>query len=95
VKIDIYRNVILPVVSYGCGFWSLTLREEHRLRVCKNGVVRKVFGPKKDEVTTGEWRVHNEELYGMYFSPDFIWVIKSRRMQYVWGRGEVHFCGET
>jgi hypothetical protein len=51
LQIKIYRSLILPVVLYGCETWSLTLREEHRLRVCENRVLRKVFGPKRDEVT--------------------------------------------
>jgi len=50
-KIKIYRTIILPVVLYGCETWSLTLREESRLRVFKNRVLRRVFGPKRDEVT--------------------------------------------
>jgi len=58
----IYRNIILPVVLYGCEIWSLTLREERRLRVFENRVLRRIFGPKTDEVT-GKWRkLHNEEL---------------------------------
>ena len=62
LKIKIYRNIILPVVLYGCGSWSLKLGEERRLRVFENRVLRRVFGPKRDEVT-GEWRkLHNEEL---------------------------------
>ena len=61
-KIKIYRTVILAVVLYGCETWSLTLREERRLRVFENRVLRRVFGPKRDEVT-GEWRkLHSEEL---------------------------------
>ena len=55
LKIKIYRNIILPVVLYGCETWSLTLREERRLRVFENRVLRRIFGPKRDEVT-GEWR---------------------------------------
>jgi hypothetical protein len=79
VKIKIYRNIILPVVLYGCESWSLTLREESRLRVFENEVLRKIFGPKRDEVT-GEWRgLHNKELYALYSSPSIIRVIKSRR----------------
>ena len=59
LKINIYRTIILPVVLYGCETWSLTLREERRLRVFENRVLRRVFGPKRDEVT-GEWRkLHN------------------------------------
>ena len=55
LKIKIHRFIILPVVLYGCETWSLTLREEHRLRVFENRVLRRIFGPKRDEVT-GEWR---------------------------------------
>ena len=55
LKIKIYRTIILPVVLYGCESWSLTLREERRLQIFENGVLRRIFGPKKDEVT-GEWR---------------------------------------
>jgi hypothetical protein len=65
------------VVLYGCETWSLTLREEHRLRVLENRVLRRIFGPKRDEVT-GEWRkLHNEELRDLYFSPSIIKIIKS------------------
>jgi hypothetical protein len=61
-KVKIYKNIILPVVLYGCETWSLTLREEHGLRVLENRVLRRIFGPKRDEVT-GEWRkLHSEEL---------------------------------
>jgi hypothetical protein len=57
-----YRTIILPAVLYGCGTWSLTLREERKLRVFQNMVFRRIFGPRRDEVT-GEWRrLHNEEL---------------------------------
>jgi hypothetical protein len=67
-----------PVVSYGCETWSHTLKEEYRLRVFKNRVLRRIFGPKADEVTM-EWRrLHNEELYNLYPSPNIIRVIKSR-----------------
>ena len=66
LKIKIYRTIILPVVLYGCETWSLTLREERRLRVFENRVLRRVFGPKMDEVT-GDWRkLHNEELSDRY-----------------------------
>jgi len=59
---DIYRTIILPVVLYGCGNWSLTLREGRKLRVFENMVLRRIFGPRRDEVT-GDWRkLHNEEL---------------------------------
>ena len=62
IKIMIYRTIILPVVLYGCETWSLAMREERRPRVLKNGVLRRTFGPKGDEVK-GEWRkLHNEEV---------------------------------
>jgi hypothetical protein len=70
----------LPVVLYGCETWSLTLREEHRLRVFENRMLRRMFGPKRDDVT-GNWRkLHNEELHKLYSSPDIIRMIMSRRM---------------
>jgi hypothetical protein len=72
--------MILSVVLYGCETWSLTLREESKLRVFENKVLRKIFGPKRNEVT-GEWRkLHNEELNNMYSSSNIVRVIKSRRM---------------
>jgi hypothetical protein len=71
-----YRTVILPVVLYGCETWSLTLTEEYRLRVFESRVLRRIFGPKKDEVT-GEWRkLHNEVLRGLYSSPIIIGEVK-------------------
>jgi hypothetical protein len=74
----------LPVVLYGCETWFLALREEHRLKVFANRVLRRIFGPKRDEVT-GEWRrLHNEEVNDMYSSPNIIWVIKSSRMMWAW-----------
>jgi hypothetical protein len=78
----ICRTIILPVVLYECETWSLTLREERRLRVFENRVLRRVFGPRRDEVT-GEWRKpHNEELNETYSSPTIVQVIKSRRMRW-------------
>jgi len=66
LKIKRYRTIILPVVLYGCETWSVTLREERRLRVFEIRVLRRIFGPKRDEVT-GEWRkLHNEELNDLY-----------------------------
>jgi hypothetical protein len=82
IKIRIYKTIILPVVLYGCETWSLTLREEHRLRVFENRVLRRIFGPKRDDVT-GDWRkLHNEELHNLYSSPNIIRMIKSRRMRW-------------
>jgi hypothetical protein len=91
LKIEIYRIIILSVVLYGCETWSLTLREERRLRVFENRVLRRVFGPKRDEVT-GEWRkLHNEELNDLYSLPNIVRVVKSRRM--IWA-GHVTRMGE-
>jgi hypothetical protein len=81
-NIKIRRIIILPVVLYGYETWSRTLREEHRLRVFENRVLRRIFGPKRDEVT-GDWRrLHNEERYAVFSSRDNIRVIKSRRMRW-------------
>jgi hypothetical protein len=78
LKFKIHKTIILPVVLYGCETWSLTLREEHRLRVFENRVLRRIFGPKREEVT-GKWRtLHNGELHNLYSSPDIIRQIKSR-----------------
>jgi hypothetical protein len=83
IKVKIYKIIILPVVLYGCETWCLTLREEHRLRVFENRVLRRIFGPKRDEVT-GEWRkLHNEELHILYFFPNIIIQIKSGRIRWV------------
>jgi hypothetical protein len=72
VKVEIYKTIILPVVLYGCETWSLTPREEHRLSVFENRVLKRIFGHKRDEVT-GEWRkLHNEELHNLYSSQDII-----------------------
>ena len=91
LKIKIYRTIILPVVLYGCETWSLTLREERRLRVFENKVLRRVFEPKRDEVT-GEWRkLHNEELRDLYSLPNIVRVVKSRRMRWA---GHVAHMGE-
>ena len=82
--------VILPLVLFGCETWSLTLREERRLRAFDNMVLTTIFGPKRDEVT-GEWRkLHNEELNDLY-SPNIVRVIKSRRMRWA---GHVARMGE-
>jgi hypothetical protein len=71
----------LPVVLYAYKTWSLALREEHRLREFDNRVPRKIFGPNRNDVTGELRRLHNEELYALYFSPNIIQVIKSRRMR--------------
>jgi len=85
------KNIILSVVVYGCETWSLTLREERRLRVFENKELRRIFGPKRDEVTM-EWRkLHNEELNDLYSSPHIIRVIKSRRIRWA---GNVARMGE-
>jgi hypothetical protein len=68
------------VVLYRCETWSLTVREEHRLRVFENRVLRRIFGPKRDEVTGGWRKLHNEELRDLYSSPSIIRIITSRRM---------------
>ena len=83
--------LVLNIVLYGCETWSLTLREERRLRVFENRVLRRVFGPKRDEVTE-EWRkLHNEELSDLYSLPNIVRVVKSRRMRWV---GHVAHMGE-
>jgi hypothetical protein len=91
VKIRIYKSIILPVVLYGRETWSLSLREEHGLGVFKNRVLRRIFGPRRAEVT-GEWRkLHDEELCDLYSSPNIIRIIKSRRMRWA---GHVARMGE-
>jgi len=90
IYIYIYITIILPVVLYGCETWSLTLREEKKLRVFENMVLRRIFGPRRDEVT-GKWRLHNEELNDLYTLPNIVRVIKSRRMRWA---GHVARMGE-
>ena len=78
IKIKLHKTIILPVVLCGCETWSFTLRGERKLGVFEYRVLRRIFGSKRDEVT-GEWRrLHNEELYELYCSPNIIRVIKSR-----------------
>jgi hypothetical protein len=79
VKSSVYKTIILPVVSYGCETWSRILREDHRLRVFENRVLRRIFRPERGEVT-GEWRKMHEELHILFFSPNIIRTIKSKRI---------------
>jgi len=91
LKIKMYRAIILPVVLYGCETWSLTLREERRLRMFENRLLRRVFGPKRDKVT-GEWgKLHIEEISDLHSLPNIVRVVKSRRMRWV---GHVAHMGE-
>jgi hypothetical protein len=83
LEIRIYTTIILPAVLYGCETWLLTLREEHRLRMFENRVLRKIYGPKRDEVTD-EWRkLHYKELRDLYSLPSIILMNKSRRMRWM------------
>jgi hypothetical protein len=90
LKIKIHKTIILPLVLYGCETWSLTLGEEHRLRIFENVVLRRIFGPRREE--DGSWiELHNDELHSLYSSPNIIRVIKTRRMRWV---GHVARMGE-
>jgi hypothetical protein len=85
LKIKIYKPIMLPVMLYGCETWSLTLGKEHRLRGFENRVMRRIFGPKREE--DGSWRkLHNDELHSLRSSPNIVRAIKSRRMR---GAGHV------
>ena len=91
-KMKIYRTIMLHVSCYGYETWLLTLREERRLRMSENRLMRGIFGPKRDEVT-GDWgKLQNEELNDIYSSPNIVWVIKSRRMRWA---GHVACVGES
>jgi hypothetical protein len=91
IQILVYGIIIFPVVFYGCKTWSLTLREGRRLRVFENRAMRKIIGPRKDEVT-GKWRkLHDEELNDLYSSPHVIRVNTSRIMRWA---GHVARMGE-
>jgi hypothetical protein len=96
VKVKIYKTIILPVVLYGCETWSLMIREEHKLRVFENRVLRRIFGPKRHEVT-GEWRkLHNKELHNLYSSPAIIRQVKANEVDgacSMHGRGEKNVQG--
>jgi hypothetical protein len=91
VKVRIYKTIILPVVLYGCETWPLTVREEHKLRVFENRVLRRIFRPKRDGVAGGWRKLHNKELHNLYSSPSIIRIIKSRRMRWA---GHVARMGE-
>jgi hypothetical protein len=80
--VRIYKNIILPVVLYGCETLSLRLRKEHRLRVFKKKVLKKIYGPKRDEVTGGWRKLHNEDPHNLYFLPSIIRMITSRRLRW-------------
>jgi hypothetical protein len=82
VKVKIYKTIILPVVLYGCETWSLTPREEHIKRMFENRVLRRIFGPKRDELTGERKKLHNEELHNLYSSPNTIGQSKSMRLRW-------------
>jgi len=82
LKIKIYETIVLLIVLYGCETWSLTLSKEHRLRVSKNRMLRRIFGPKREEVVGGWRRMHNE-FHNLYALPNIIRVIISKRMRWV------------
>jgi hypothetical protein len=86
-----YKTIILPVVLYECETLSLTVRDEHKLRVFENRVLWRIFGPKRDGVTGGWRKLHNEELHNLYSSPSVIRIIKPRRMRWA---GHVARMGE-
>jgi hypothetical protein len=91
VKVKIYKTIIVQIVSYGCETWSVKLKENHKLRVFKNRVLRRTFGSSRNEVME-EWsKLHSGELYNLYSSPTIIRQIKSRRMSWV---GHVACMGE-
>ena len=101
IKIKIYRTIILPVVLYGCETWSLTMREQCRVRVLENRVLRRIFGCRRDKIKGGCRKSFNKELNDLYCSPHIIQVIKSRKVR--WAGHVVHtremckpgFGGET
>jgi hypothetical protein len=82
VKVRIYKTIILPLVLYGCETWSLTVREEHKLRLSENRVLRRIFGPKRDGVTGGWRKLYNEELHNLYSLPSIIRIRTSRRVRW-------------
>ena len=80
LKVKIFRSLTFPVVLYGCKSWSLSLREERKLRVFGTEYLGKIFGPRRDEITGKMRRLHNEGLNDLYSSINIVWVTKSRRM---------------
>jgi hypothetical protein len=82
VKVRIYKTIILPVVLYRCETWPLTVREEHKLRVFENRVLRRIFGSKRDGVTGGWNKLHNKELHNLYSSLSIIRIMKLRRIRW-------------
>jgi hypothetical protein len=88
LNIKICKIIILRVILYGCETWSLTFREERRLRVFENRALKIIFELKRDVVTEELRKLHNEELTDLYSSPNIIWVIKSRRMR--WAENVAH-----
>jgi hypothetical protein len=82
IKIKIYKNVILPMVLYGCEYWSLTFRKEHKMRVLENRMLGRIFGPKRDELTRSWRKLRDEKLQNLYPSPSIIRTIKPRRMRW-------------
>jgi hypothetical protein len=82
VKIKIYKTIIIPVILYGCKTWSLILREEHRLRVFENRVLRRIFGLKRDEVRGGGRKLYNKRFHNLYSLPSIIRMFKSRTMRW-------------
>jgi hypothetical protein len=94
-NVKIYETIMFPVVLYGCETWSLTLREEHRLRVFENRVLRRIFGPERAEVAGGWRKLHNEELCELYSSPSIIRIIKLKKIDewaicHEWGKRGRH-----
>jgi hypothetical protein len=83
VKVRIYKTIILPVVLYGCETWTLTVREEHKLCVFENKVLRRIFGPKRDGVKGGWRKLYNEDRRNLYSSTSIIRIINSNKMRWV------------
>jgi hypothetical protein len=84
IKIKIYKTILFPVILYGCETWSLTVREAYRLRKFENRLLRRLLGLKRDEVTGGWRKLHNEELHNLSSSPSIIRMVKSRGMKWTW-----------